>query len=1151
MRLPCQRPLRVVGKWGKTRACHVTVRVARRGGVPWGTDARLPVGACARTGMRDARRRGGVGESVRRMAGTARPAGATNLASLAAAARPASTDGAGGAAVEPASACAEAPGAPARTQAWTCCDVNCGSRCPLLLELDEAGRITRVRPDASGPDAFGPGESAQFRPCVRGYAYADLVQHPDRLTTPLRRVAGTKRGQGVYEPITWDEAISEIAASMLRVRERWGNDAFYIQYGTGRIGGTVAKSCNADQSVLARLMNLFGGYLRHYGDYSTAQINEELPLFCGDAYAANEVTDLVNSRAILLFGDNPANTRMSGSSSAVLLAQVRERNPAARVYVIDPILTDTAVGLGARWVPIRPGTDAALVAGMLHHLLTSGRLDRGFLSRAFVGFTSEDFAQGVRAAEPPSERWMGFDADGSVPAPEADASYEAYLMGRGAYAGRGERDARWASEVTGVPAATICELAEACADGPAAVIQGWGPQRHANGGCSARAIALLAAATGNVGVAGGGTGAREAVGGPGLPFPKNIPTLAERSRVDRAVSMFGWYRAIEDWRSMNDATWGVRLMDARGRMTFAREPGTVGLRAPVKFIWNYASNVMAGQHGDINEMLRLYNLPDGPDAGLVMVVTVDLFMTPTARVSDIVLPGTASCEEWDIARGHGGWCGFAVCERPVHARPGQAKSIYEICCMLAERLGLLDEFSEGRTQRDWVEWLYEQAKERGAELPETFEEFARQGIVRTMDAHEPAVATRPERLATPSGRWEAFSKQAYNLAHQWDATCGGAAPDDGRGEVQAIPAYYAPAEGAGDDAAARAFPLQLVGQHQRGRTHSTYGNVEVLRRAFPQRLWLSTRDARELGVADEDLVEVESPRGRVRVRAKVTPRIMPGVASLPQGAWYAPESCAPDAVGARNNVDAGGCVSVLTSVRPTPLAKGNGTHTCRVRVRRVGPAPAGAPGLAGASAPARADRARRPAKPAAAGRASAARVGFYLDAARCIGCQACAVACAEANGLADGEPLRRVLECAGGTCESAGAAEPGAVRTDAFAYYVSATCVQCADAACVRACPTGAMAAGADGVVRVARERCVGCGRCADACPDGHPRVDVRTRTAVKCELCGWRTPADEPPACSVACPVRALEFSPLEALAAAHPQMQQGDGCNVASHSL
>lgn len=1020
---------------------------------------------------------------------------------------------------------------------WTCCETNCGSRCPLLLEVED-GRIVRVRGDACGPDAFGPGMRAQFRPCVRGHAYGRLVQHPDRLTTPLRRVPGTRRGAGAYEPITWDEAIAEIAAAMLRVRGRWGNDAFYIQYGTGRIGGTVAKSCNADQSVLARLMNCFGGYLRHYGDYSTAQINEELPLLTGDAYAANEVTDLANARSILLFGDNPANTRMSGSSSMALLAQVRRANPDAQVMVIDPILTDTCVALGARWVPIRPGTDAALVAGMLHHLLTHGMLDRAFLARAFVGFISDGFAQGVRSAEPGSDAWFGFDAAGAC-ALEGDASYEAYLLGRGAYAGAGERDAAWASHVCGVPPETICELAELLVRRPAAVLQGWGPQRHANGGPSSRAIALLAAATGNVGISGGGTGAREEVGGPGFPFPKNVPNLARLNRVDRCVSMFGWYRAIDDWRSMNDATWGVRRVLPDGSVLPAREPGTVGLRAPVKFIWNYASNVMGGQHGDVNEMLRLCNLPDAEDSGLAMVVTVDLFMTPTARMSDIVLPGTASCEEWDVARGHGGWNGFAVCETPAVEPPGQAKPIYEICCLLAERLGLLEQFSEGRSQKDWVRWLYERAKACCAELPPTFEAFARQGLVRCTDAHEPAVWRRPERLNTPSGRWEAFSKQAYNLARQWDATCAGAVPDDGRGEVQAIPAYYPTEEGAGDAEAACEMPLQLIGQHQKARTHSTYGNVARLERVAPQRLWLSEHDAAELGICDGDLVEAENGRGRVRVRAKVTPRVMPGVASLPQGAWYAPEE-----PGAAGSVDAGGCVNVLTNMRPTPLAKGNGTHTCRVRVRKA--APAGEAGVRDAGHPAGGAGARgrvggRPAALPEPVRASGSRMGFYLDAARCTGCKACMTACMEAMDLPDDALLRRVFEFAAGGSH---VAPDGVVTTDAFAYYVSSTCAQCADAACVRACPAHAMRAGADGVVRVTREACIGCGRCVRACPDGHPFVDARTHRAVKCELCGWRSPTDELPACATACPQRALAFGPLAELAAAHPEAHSAGGC-------
>ena len=78
-------------------------------------------------------------------------------------------------------------------------------------------------------------------------------------------MAGTKRGQGVYEEISWEVAIREIAGIMKGIKEEYGNDAFYLQYGTGRMDGVVAKSWPPDGTVFARMMNCWGGYLRHYG----------------------------------------------------------------------------------------------------------------------------------------------------------------------------------------------------------------------------------------------------------------------------------------------------------------------------------------------------------------------------------------------------------------------------------------------------------------------------------------------------------------------------------------------------------------------------------------------------------------------------------------------------------------------------------------------------------------------------------------------------------------------------------------------------------------------------------------------------------------------------------------------------------------------
>ncbi|MFR5091708.1 MAG: hypothetical protein ACLTDR_06520 [Adlercreutzia equolifaciens] len=128
-------------------------------------------------------------------------------------------------------------------------------------------------------------------------------------------------------------------------------------------------------------------------------------------------------------------------------------------------------------------------------------------------------------------------------------SYEAYLAGTGAYAGTGEKTPEWAAGITGVPADTIRELADLYMDGPTATIQGWGPQRHSNGGNNSRAIAMIAAITGNVGISGGGTGAREGVGGVPFATPTAIPCFPEKNTVGCAFRSSTGIRPSKTTRS--------------------------------------------------------------------------------------------------------------------------------------------------------------------------------------------------------------------------------------------------------------------------------------------------------------------------------------------------------------------------------------------------------------------------------------------------------------------------------------------------------------------------------------------------------------------------------------------------------------------------
>lgn len=125
----------------------------------------------------------------------------------------------------------------------------------------------------------------------------------------------------------------------------------------------------------------------------------------------------------------------------------------------------------------------------------------------------------------------------------------------------------------------------------------------------------------------------------------------------------------------------------------------------------------------------------------------------------------------------------------------------------------------------------------------------------------------------------------------------------------------------------------MISHHTKGRTHSTYYNNPWIREAHPQKFWINPLDAEPRGIANGDTVRVWNDRGEMHVQAFVTPRIIPGVTSCPQGAWYEPSKNLKDGQG--RPVDLGGSANILSNVRPSPLAKGNPQHTQTVQVAKL------------------------------------------------------------------------------------------------------------------------------------------------------------------------------------------------------------------------
>ncbi|EOC3068433.1 molybdopterin-dependent oxidoreductase [Cronobacter malonaticus] len=755
---------------------------------------------------------------------------------------------------------------------WSACTVNCGSRCPLRMHVVN-GEIRYVETDnTSGDDYDG---LHQVRACLRGRSMRRRVYNPDRLKYPMKRVG--KRGEGKFVRISWDEALDTIARGMKRIISDYGNEAIYLNYGTGTLGGTMTRSWPPGKTLLARLMNCCGGYLNHYGDYSSAQIAAGLSYTYGGWADGNSPSDIENSKLVVLFGNNPGETRMSGGGVTYYLEQARAKSQ-ARMIVIDPRYTDTAAGREDEWIPIRPGTDAALASAIAWVLIAENYVDQPFLDNYCVGYDEKTLPPGA----------------------PANGHYKAYILGDGPD-GTAKTPA-WAAPITGIPEARIIKLAREIGEAkPAFIAQGWGPQRHSNGELACRAIAMLPILTGNVGIHGGNSGARE--GSFSLPFER-MPTL--QNPVETSISMFTWTDAIERGPSMTATADGVR--------------GKEKLDVPIKMIWNYAGNCLINQHSQINRTHEI--LQD--DKKCELIVVIDCHMTASARYADILLPDCTASEQMDFALDAS--CGnmaYVIFADQAIAPRFECRTIYDITSALAARMGVGDTFTEGRTQEGWLRHLYAQSQRAIPELPD-FDTFRKQGIFKLRDPQGHHVAYQAFRenptanpLDTPSGKIEIYSSALADIAANWQLPEGDV--------IHPLPVYSPGFEQVSDPLRAQ-YPLQLTGFHYKSRTHSTYGNVDVLQAACRQQVWINPQDAQTRGINDGDLVRVWNARGEARIEAKVTPRIMPGVVALGEGAWYQPDA---------EGVDHAGSINVLTTQRPSPLAKGNPSHSNLVQLARV------------------------------------------------------------------------------------------------------------------------------------------------------------------------------------------------------------------------
>ncbi|WP_395015241.1 molybdopterin oxidoreductase family protein [Dongia sp.] len=313
------------------------------------------------------------------------------------------------------------------------CPHDCPSTCALEVERLAPDRIGRVRGASENPYTAGV-------VCAKVARYAERQHHPDRLAQPLRRVGPKGGGRDAFRPISWDDALDEIAEKFVAAEQKYDSTAVWPYFYAGTMGLVQRDGIHR---------------LRHAKRYSLEK--ETICVALSDAgwMAGVGVMRGVDSREIdesdliVVWGGNPVATQVNVMTH---ISRAR-KNRGAKLVVVDPYRTGTAEAADTHLM-LKPGTDGALAAAVMHVLFAEGFADRDYMAKY---------------ADDPT----GLEAHLRAKTPE------------------------WGESVTGVPAEEIRKFARLYGSTKRAYIRvGYGFSRTRNGAGSLHAVTCLPTVTG-------------------------------------------------------------------------------------------------------------------------------------------------------------------------------------------------------------------------------------------------------------------------------------------------------------------------------------------------------------------------------------------------------------------------------------------------------------------------------------------------------------------------------------------------------------------------------------------------------------------------------------------------------------------------------
>ena len=732
------------------------------------------------------------------------------------------------------------------------------------------------------------------------YHTQDLVYAKDRIKYPMVRKSYLKdpsnpkphlRGSEEWVKVSYDEAIKLISTQLKKTREDKGVEGVFA----GSYGWKSSGNMHNSRILLHRFMTATGGFVGTAGDYSTGASQVIMPHVLGTIEVYEQQTSwpivLEHSKVVVIWGANPlATLKIAWTSNDEYGLHYFEKlkKSGKKIICIDPIKTETCDYLNAQWIAPVPNTDVALMMGIAHTLIETNKFDKNFLEEYTEGFEQ----------------------------------FKDYLVGKD---DKIAKDASWASKITGIDVETIKELANVFFDNRTMLMSGWGMQRAHHGEQPHWMLVTLASILGQIGLPGGGFGLSYHYSNGGSPTTKGaiIGGMTASSTASAGTGQ-SWLQKTTAF-SFPVARIADALLNPGKKIDFN---GKVITYPDIEFIYWVGGNPVV-HHQDTNTLVKALKKPR-------TIVVHEAFWTPTARMADIVMPVTTSYERNDITM-TGDYSNLNIVPmKQAVEKQFEARDDYQIFSDLAKEFGAFEQFTQNKTDVQWIEEFYTKAYDQGVKAnikmpnfrefwsknqPITFEiPFENTQFVRYSEFREDPILNP---LGTPSGKIEIYSKTIEKMNYE---------------DCPAHPTWMEPIEWLGMEKKNAEFAM--VSPHPSHRLHSQLSNTSLRAKyAVNNRepIWINTKDAKAKGIKNGDLVRVFNERGQILTGAIVTDSIKEGVVKVDEGAWYAPAE-----PGVEGSICTNGSPNVLTiDIPSSKLANGNISHTALVNIEKFkGKAPA-------------------------------------------------------------------------------------------------------------------------------------------------------------------------------------------------------------------